>query len=378
MTISPSVARKMALLIAPGGPAFTQTSAQAFAADLRSGAEKAQTIVRELTGLDAAAEVARDVSPVVLDRPGWAYSAAQSIDAMIELSHSSVRGFNSVTVGVALAAISRFVMGQYDPYTCAIREDEQENDAQLHGDVQRRGDGELCGRKKAPGRILLNAPVIAQFCAQYDLDQRDLCTWVCVHEFTHAVQYQEAPWLKDYVLDHFVRILGEEKTGDEKIGGKKGSGAEEDDMFESDVMRELTAVMSLLEGHAEFVMNAVPVAYMPGKNRIISAMKSKRKEKNALMRALAKNLSLDKKAQQYKDGAQFVQKVHELAGQEVFNRVWASPATVPTFEELTSPEAWIARITADAGDVIMPADLVASDDAAAATSEAETSSALES
>ena len=274
MTISPSVARRFALLVAPGGPAFTQTSAQAFAADLHEGAERAHSIVSELTGLHAAAEAARDVPAIVLDRPGWAYGAAQSIGAMVTLSHSSVTGFNSVTVGACVAAIARFVMGQYDPYTSVAEQYEQGNCRALGeseevcsaGDVYDAGDlrsaGELREEGKSHGRILLNAPVIAQFCSQYDLDQRDLCTWVCVHEFTHAVQYHEAPWLKDYVLDHFVRILGE--------GTENGS-------FESDVARELTAVMSLLEGHAEFVMNAVPVARMPGKNRIISAMENKRK-----------------------------------------------------------------------------------------------------
>lgn len=360
MTISPSVAQRLALLIAPGGPAFTQTAVQAFAEDLRVGAQKAQTIVRELTGLDAAVEAARGVFPMVLDRPGWAYGAAQSIDAMLELSNSSVKGFNSLTAGAALAAIARFVMGQYDPYTCAGGEEKWKNSAKRHGHQN--------VNQKSSGRILLNAPVIAQFCAQYDLDQRDLCTWVCVHEFTHAVQFHEAPWLKDYVLDHFVQILSDEKLGSEKEG----------DTFESDAMRELTAVMSLLEGHAEFVMNAVPVARMPGKNRIISAMESKRKEKNALMRALAKNLSLDKKAQQYKSGAQFVQKVHEIAGQEVFNRVWASSATVPTFEELSSPEAWIARVgakscAAEAASAVTSAGL----DLAALPSEAENSNTVE-
>ncbi len=366
MTISPSVARKLALLIAPGGPAFTQTAAQAFAEDLRMGAQKAQTIVRELTGLDAAVEAARGVSPVVLDRPGWAYGAAQSIDAMIELSNSSVKGFNSLTAGAALAAIARLVMGQYDPYTREGGAEKRENNAKRHG--YQNANQKV--NQKSSGRILLNAPVIAQFCTQYDLDQRDLCTWVCVHEFTHAVQFHEAPWLKDYVLDHFVQILSDEKLGSEKEG----------DIFESDAMRELTAVMSLLEGHAEFVMNAVPVARMPGKNRIISAMESKRKEKNALMRVLAKNLSLDKKAQQYKSGAQFVQKVHEIAGQEVFNRVWASSATVPTCEELSSPEAWIARVSAESCAAAAVSSVVSTDadlDLAALPSEAEYSTTLE-
>ena len=361
MTISPSIARRYALLIAPGGPAFTQTSAQAFAADLHEGAEKAHSIVSGLTGLHTAAEAARDVPAIVLDRPGWAYGAAQSIDAMVTLSHSSVTGFNSVTVGVCVAAIARFVMGQYDPYT-GIAEKYEQGKGGVPGDSEGVcAAGEVCSagevheQEKSHGRILLNAPVIAQFCSQYDLDQRDLCTWVCVHEFTHAVQYHEAPWLKDYVLDHFVRILGE--------GAEDGS-------FESDEARELMAVMSLLEGHAEFVMNTVPVARMPGKNRIISAMDNKRKEKNAFMRVLAKNLSLDKKAQQYKDGAQFVKQVHELAGQEIFNRVWASPAAVPTVEELSSPEAWIARITASGA-------VSTAGDADATTSGTETSSSLE-
>ena len=47
---------------------------------------------------------------------------------------------------------------------------------------------------------------------------------------------------------------------------------------------------------------------------------------------------------QYEQGSRFVKTVVDEAGMEVFNKVWTSPETLPTRDEITSPRSWLDRV----------------------------------
>ncbi|HEY9373670.1 zinc-dependent metalloprotease, partial [Streptomyces sp.] len=60
--------------------------------------------------------------------------------------------------------------------------------------------------------------------------------------------------------------------------------------------------------------------------------------------ALRKLLGLDAKLRQYRDGERFVRAVVDESGMDGFNRIWTSPNTLPTKQEIAKPADWVARV----------------------------------
>ncbi|QOR46003.1 zinc-dependent metalloprotease [Trueperella pecoris] len=322
MSIDHRKVQRVARLISGGGPAVSQAQAAGVVRDLRRQAGVAPALVGEITGLDEAAADAGRIEVKVVDRPTWAAAAARSIDAMTsglpaetgvpaETGATAETGVPAETgaparsgtsIGTAegaivLPAVASRVLGQFDPFA-----------------------GE--------GRLYLVAPNVASFRGKYDLDQRDLCLWVCVHELTHATQFAAAPWLKAVITDRASALFSAMDAGDSA----------------SEILAEATAMMSLLEGHAEYVMNNVPVVRMPSRARIVAAMARQRKAKNPLIAAIAKYTGFEEKTKQYTQGAQFVAHVVDAEGMEFFNRVWENVTCLPNADELADPDTWIERM----------------------------------
>jgi len=106
----------------------------------------------------------------------------------------------------------------------------------------------------------------------------------------------------------------------------------------------LTAVMTLLEGHAEFVMDGVGPEVIPSVEQIRSRFNQRREGGNPVERMLRKLLGIDVKLRQYAEGRKFVHTVVDRVGMAGFNRVWDSPLTLPYLSELSDPDAWVARV----------------------------------
>jgi len=103
--------------------------------------------------------------------------------------------------------------------------------------------------------------------------------------------------------------------------------------------------MSLLEGHAEYVMNNVPRQRMPGRDRIIEAMADRRSNKNPLVAFISNRMGMTAKVKQYTGGEKFVEGVIDRAGMDVFNRVWERAEHLPTAADINDPAAWIERVS---------------------------------
>lgn len=296
-----------------GGPRMSEAKAQAVVDDLRAQAELAPTLVAQMTELSEAAERASNTEVLVVDRAAWAAAAAVSIEAMLPPG-SDMLGTGELAL--VLSAISPRILGQFDPYSS--------------------GDG----------RLYLVAPNVAAFRESYNLDQRDLALWVAVHELTHAVQFAAAPWLKDEIIRRAHLLLGL----DDGVTESKGAGAEHSESADSHgesvskLLEEVTAIMSLLEGHAEYAMNRVPRQRMLGRDRIIQAMADRRANKNPLIALISKRIGAADKLKQYTGGEKFVEAVIDRAGMEVFNLVWERSENLPTAAEIKDPAAWIKRV----------------------------------
>jgi coenzyme F420 biosynthesis associated uncharacterized protein len=324
--------------LAGQGPSISTEDAAAVVAELRADAARSTGLVRDFTGLDAPDHTA---PVVVVDRAGWVQANAdgfatalapvidklaskESPSAFAEAVGSRITGLE---VGGLLGFLAGKVLGQFDPFY-------------------------------APdGRLLLVAPNVVHVERELGVDPHDFRLWVCLHEETHRVQFTAVPWLSGHLLGEMHAIADSfEPSGflDEGLGrlveslkgGTRGGslldvvGTEE----QREIVDRVTGVMSLLEGHADVVMDGVGPRVIPTVADIRKRFNRRRKGVGVLDRALRRLLGLDAKMAQYRDGAKFVRGVVDKAGMVEFNAVWASPENLPSKAEIGDPAAWISRV----------------------------------
>lgn len=327
-------------LVKPG-PAVPMEEAELTVAQLRDATGYAETHVRELTGLGH--DLPLDPADVV-DRRRWVEAAAEGLAALTDgvLPASSNRpmggvlaGSAGVQAGMVLAFLGGRVLGQYDPFG---------------------GDGKS-------GRLLLVAPNIMAAQRALDVPAEDFQMWVCLHESTHRLQFNAVPWLRGYFAGEvasFLAGLDETATGaftrlPEVMKQIRRRGEETDggplglvEMLQSPKQREvfdrLIALSTLLEGHADHVMDAVGPAVVPSVATIRARFTARRRGGGMLDRILRTLLGVDAKVKQYAAGAAFTRYVVDEVGMTGFNRVWESPETVPLRAEIADPAAWVRRI----------------------------------
>jgi coenzyme F420 biosynthesis associated uncharacterized protein len=349
---------------APRGPSVTRPEAFDAVRQLRLLAVEAEDHVAAFTGLSAPHPHA---PAFVADRTAWiegnvggfqvvmqplldkmAAKQAGKVGApVVSALGSRITGMQ---VGLLLAYLSGKVLGQYELFLPPI-------------------DG-----KSQDGRLTLVAPNIVAAERQLDVDPRDFRLWVCVHEVTHRTQFTAVRWLRAHLHDEIsafllasdldpsamlarLRDVGEavrdnmRRRGSESTSGEGAPEAESLSFLEAvqnpeqrAILNRLTAVMTLLEGHGEYVMNGVGPSVIPSVEEIGAKFAERRRGQGPADRIVRKLFGLDMKAKQYADGAAFVRAVVERAGMPAFNRVWTSPNTLPTKAEIAKPELWMSRV----------------------------------
>ncbi len=338
-------ARSTAARFAKPGPDASAAEVAEAVEELRAGAFRAEGPVREFTRLTAGSGTA----PVhVVDRPTWAAANLESFEVLLDplaqrLAEQTRLGpvgravgdrVNGVELGVLLSFLSTKVLGQFDPF--------------------HRAPGEN-------GRLLLVAPNVVEAERQLKVDPHDFRLWVCLHEETHRVQFTAVPWMGDHLRSLVGEFLEASRTDPEAIAetlssafARVGELARGDsttslgDLFQNEQQREvverITGVMSLLEGHADVVMDGVGPSIVPSVALIRRRFNQRRKGKRGLDAVVRRLLGLDAKMAQYRDGAAFVRHVTRRAGDDAFDAVWAAPANLPTQSEVKDPAAWLARV----------------------------------
>ena len=109
------------------------------------------------------------------------------------------------------------------------------------------------------------------------------------------------------------------------------------------VLDRVTGLMSLLEGHADVVMDGVGPSVVPSVDTIRGRFEQRRHSGSALDRAVRRLLGMEMKLRQYAEGATFVRAVVAAAGMDGLNRVWSGPAMLPDAAEIRDPQRWLAR-----------------------------------
>jgi coenzyme F420 biosynthesis associated uncharacterized protein len=341
-------------LVRPG-PAVTFDEAREIVAELRAHAGEAQAHVRKLTELVADGGGS---AVAVIDRPTWIRANAEgfrtALAPLVEKLTSRRDGrsagagsaigarITGVETGSLLAFLAGKVLGQYELFPAY-------------------GSGEAV----SPGRLLLVAPNIVAAEREMGVDPRDFRLWVCIHEETHRVQFGAVPWLRDHVMNE-VRAFLEQTDIDpatllrrmRAAAGAVSRAVRGDEVAEGTgslldavqtpaqmaILDRLTAVMSLLEGHADYVMDGVGPEVIPSVEAIRAKFQRRRANAGRSEQVLRRLLGVEAKMRQYRDGERFVRNVVEKVGMAGFNRVWTSAETLPSREELADPSAWVRRV----------------------------------
>ncbi|MCT9091306.1 zinc-dependent metalloprotease [Streptomyces sp. ASQP_92] len=349
-------------LVRPG-PDVSRDEAREIVAELRRHAKAAEEHVRAFTRMIPEGVEPEDTPVLVVDRAGWVKANVAGfrevlrplLDKMQERRGGGPGGavfgavggkVTGVELGMLLSFLSSRVLGQYETFAPATRD--------------------LPAAPGGGGRLLLVAPNIVHVERELDVDPHDFRLWVCLHEETHRTQFTAVPWLRDHLegeIQSFLdatevdpmSVLERLREAAQSLAGGRPEGEEDDggrslvELVQTPEQREilgrLTAVMSLLEGHADFVMDGVGPQVVPSVREIREKFKERRaKGASRLDQALRKLLGLDAKMRQYRDGERFVRAVVDEVGMDGFNRVWTSPNTLPTKAEIAKPADWVARV----------------------------------
>ncbi|MEO3972289.1 zinc-dependent metalloprotease [Streptomyces sp. CAU 1734] len=345
------------------GPEVSKDEARAVVAELRRHARASEEHVRGFTRMIPESHQPEDTPILVVDRAGWVRANVAGfrellkplLEKMQERRPGGPTGavlgavggkVTGVELGMLLSFLASRVLGQYETFAPATRE--------------------LPAGANGGGRLLLVAPNIVHVERELEVDPHDFRLWVCLHEETHRTQFTGVPWLRDHLEGEIQSFLGQTdvdpmtilerlREAAQSLAGARPEGEENDsgksivELVQTPAQREilgrLTAVMSLLEGHADYVMDGIGPDVVPSVAEIREKFQQRRaRGASRLDLALRKLLGLDAKLRQYRDGERFVRAVVDEVGMDGFNRVWTSPNTLPTKAEIAKPADWVARV----------------------------------
>lgn len=335
-------------LVRPG-PQVAPAEARAVVAELRSMVPTAERHVAEFTGLtlpDVHIPVA------VVDRVGWVKANVDGFRVALEplvekltekrsgrppsgVVHAVGSRVTGVQVGTIMAYLASRVLGQFELFLPP-------------------GEGDN-------GRLTLVAPNIVETECRLGVDPHDFRLWVTLHEVTHRTQFTAVPWLRPYFTEQVKAYIDASDLDPAQVlqrlrdaagavrdavtGGEGGSLLDALQTPEQRaVVARLQALMSLLEGHGDYVMDGVGPAVVPSAATIRARFDERRKGSGPVDRGIRRLFGLDLKMRQYAEGEKFVRYVVGAAGMAGFNAVWAGPENLPAPDEIADPAAWVARV----------------------------------
>jgi coenzyme F420 biosynthesis associated uncharacterized protein len=317
-------------------------------ADLTALADESKTRVIAYTGLEPASPLP---DPEGIGRREWVQSNIGSmralLDPVLERAGSGLgplrpavqlgMGFTlTAEVGVVLGYLAQRVLGQYE----LVLLDEAVEDR--------------------PPRLLFVLPNLGQAVQAFGAEEREFMTWVALHEVTHAVQFAGVPWLHAHVAGLVRELLRSAELRVEEPRKLRLPSIEElrrigralrrGDLIsivtneaERDTLDRVQAVMAVIEGHAEHVMDAVAPDLLPSLPKLRAALDRRRTSQSGLSRLVAKLLGLELKLRQYERGKFFCDAVVDAGGTEALQHVFSGPEALPTLAELEDPAGWLNR-----------------------------------
>ncbi len=345
-----ATARRVARLVAGRDPLADSYLAASLAADFGALTVRAEDLVAGYTGLRAPGQA----SARVLDRRDWVESNISSMQSLLDplmqrfgerLVHNPFapvsRRVAATEMGGLLGYLAKRVLGQYDLLVAGGPE----------------GPGE-----EPPDAVYYVGANILSLEKRYAFRPREFRLWIAIHEVTHRAQFTGVPWMRGYFLglvrealdlvdpDPRTMLRAVSSAVDEVRAGRNPL----DDgglvgLFASPAQRgvlgRVQALMSVLEGHGNVVMDDLGREHVAGQERM-SRVLQQRRSIGGLTGIVHKMLGIEQKMRQYAVGEDFVRGVYKLAGRRAFDAVWDAPENLPTVPELSEPSLWLARVDA--------------------------------
>ena len=240
-------------------------------------------------------------------------------------------------VGVVLGYLAQRVLGQYE----LVLLDEAE--------------------PAAPPRLLFVLPNLGQAMRSFEAQEDEFMTWVALHEVTHAVQFAGVPWLHGHLaglIRELLRSAELRMDAERKLRWpttaeikRMGAALRTGDLIsimtspsERETLNRVQAVMAVIEGHAEHVMDAVAPDLLPSLPKLRAGLDRRRQSQSGMSRLLARLLGLELKLRQYEQGKYFCDAIVRAAGPQALTRVFSGPEALPTLTELSQPTLWLRRV----------------------------------
>jgi coenzyme F420 biosynthesis associated uncharacterized protein len=290
----------------------------------------------------------------VVDRQGWAENALGTLALAAEplerrfadelkapgplgaIVRRVVGGGAGIEAGVAVGYAARRVLGQYD--------------VAVFG-------------PQRPGRLLFVGENMEAARSELGADRSVFLRWIALHETTHVLQLDGVPWLVPHLRALAAELISGTAEGIDPSGVKALIGrairsprevvasllrGELLDTITSPEHRapldRLQAAMSVIEGHAEHVMDVCAIQLDPNLAELRDRLEARRDQRGGLSDVVARLLGLELKLRQYRLGKQFCDAIADAAGEDGLAALWRSPEALPDLEELDHPEAWLERV----------------------------------
>jgi coenzyme F420 biosynthesis associated uncharacterized protein len=237
------------------------------------------------------------------------------------------RAVGNRQLGFMLAFLGRKVLGQYDV--------------------------SLLAAGPARGRLHFVEPNIVGTAATMRIPRDEFRTFIALHEATHAFEFEAHAWLRPYFADLVGSTMEQLATDSgglvermrQAVAGGGGHWLERImTPGQRETFARTQALMSLLEGYSNHVMNAAGARILPNFEDIHARFERRGERRGAVERAIMRLTGLDLKMEQYVAGERFADAVIAARGRDFLNRVWSGPDALPSLDEIREPERWMARI----------------------------------
>ncbi len=335
-----NLALKVGRAVAGPGPAVTPAIRDEVRADFDEFVKVADALVTEFTGLRPIEPAGH---PVVFDRGGWIGVNIEGFRAMLKPlgeRFSSMRAGGrlgrsamGLQLGLLLGYLSQKVLGQYD----------------------------LLLASGGAGKVYFVGPNVLAAERRWKFQPKDFRLWISLHEVTHRTQFVAVPWLREYVAGLIERYISTAEIDAKRVreainnirsiltqGPQAWKRANLLTLFltpaQLEVVTKMQSLMTVVEGHGNFVMDRVGAQHIPTFSDMKEALMAQRQRASIAERTLQKAMGLDMKYAQYSQGEAFVAAVADTSGMEGVNLVWERAENLPTPAELADPKTWLARV----------------------------------
>ncbi len=211
----------------------------------------------------------------------------------------------------------------------------------------------------ARGSLYYVEPNIARVQTRLGLNDEDFRLWIALHETTHAFEFEAYPWVRDHfnqLLQQYFEQLNTQLSSMgngigpmlSRVARNMGTRRHWIELVLSPEQRQifdqLQALMSLVEGYSNHIMNVVGKQILPSFSTIEQRMAQRQQSRTLLEQLFFRLTGMDLKMAQYQQGEKFVNAVVDARGIAFASLVWERAENLPTLEEIRAPEQWIARM----------------------------------